>query len=362
MQDPNDLQQQILQQHDALQQQRGALQQLQQAKLEALQQVLGNYGDFRYVDLDDFLDPDNQNWNDYSYKISSPLVGLKGRVGAGTPIGMLIQQIRDAKNIDDVNKQLEVWNSYKPLDSSDNGTSYIRYFIPGFGAYRNTPSIGSRPIQTIAGGTGSAQGVVTGGSTQGAQAGNTGGGTPSTQGVQGVQTGNSGGTAGGTSGIASTKGIQTGGTSGTYASTGVPRGGTKTIGYDPNPGNVSLAYAMRSAPEQERRTALIDKWNREHGRSGGNTYASAGIPRGSVVSPATMMRTSGVQPIQAAYGNNAPMGEGFDYTRTYDPMSNSMRPNDSYSYYDPSRNAPSGGDGTDLTLTYDPMTGQLVRR
>ena len=97
-------------------------------------------------------------------------------------------------------------------------------------------------------------------------------------------------------------------------------------------------------------------------RSGGNTYASAGIPRGGVVSPATMMRTSGVQPVQAAYGNNAPMGEGFDYTRTYDPMSNSMRPNDSYSYYDPSRNAPSGGDGTDLTLTYDPMTGQMVRR
>ena len=97
-------------------------------------------------------------------------------------------------------------------------------------------------------------------------------------------------------------------------------------------------------------------------RSGGNVYASAGIPRGGVVSPATMMRTSGVQPVQAAYGNNAPMGEGFDYTRTYDPMSNSMRPNDSYSYYDPSRNVPSGGDGTDLTLTYDPMTGQMVRR
>lgn len=47
-------------------------------------------------------------------------------------------------------------------------------------------------------------------------------------------------------------------------------GGTKTIGYDPydpNPGNVSLAYAMRNAPEQERRTALINKWNQEHGIS-----------------------------------------------------------------------------------------------
>lgn len=97
-------------------------------------------------------------------------------------------------------------------------------------------------------------------------------------------------------------------------------------------------------------------------RSGSNTYATADIPKGGVVSPATMMRTSGVQPVQAVYGNNASMGEGFDYTLTYDPMSNSMRPNDSYSYYDPSRNAPSGGDGTDLTLTYDPMTGQMVRR
>ena len=81
-------------------------------------------------------------------------------------------------------------------------------------------------------------------------------------------------------------------------------------------------------------------------RSDSNTYASAGIPKGGLVSPATMMRTSGVQPVQATYGNNAPMGEGFDYTRTYDP----------------SRNAPSGGDGTDLTLIYDPMTGQMVRR
>ena len=59
-------------------------------------------------------------------------------------------------------------------------------------------------------------------------------------------------------------------------------------------------------------------------RSGGNTYASAGVAKGGVVSPATMMRTSGVQPVQAAYGNNAPMGEGFDYTRTYDPMTGQM--------------------------------------
>lgn len=128
-----------------------------------------------------------------------------------------------------------------------------------------------------------------------------------------------------------------------------------------NPDNVSLAYSLGNTPISKgmRDQALIDKWNLEHGRTGSNTYASAGVAKGGVVSPATMMRTSGVQPVQAAYGNNAPMGEGFDYTITYDPMSNSMRPNDSYSYYDPSRNASSGGD---LTLTYDPMTGQMVRR
>lgn len=39
------------------------------------------------------------------------------------------------------------------------------------------------------------------------------------------------------------------------------------VNYDPNPGNISLAYAMRNAPEQERRTALINKWNQEHGIS-----------------------------------------------------------------------------------------------
>ena len=73
----------------------------------------------------------------------------------------------------------------------------------------------------------------------------------------------------------------------TYASAGVPKGGTKTIGYDlydPNPDNVSLAYAMRNAPEQERRNALIDKWNQEHGRlnRSSDTYATPGISNGGM--------------------------------------------------------------------------------
>ena len=258
---------------------RRAAYELQQAKLRALQDALSNYGNFRYVDLEDFIDPNNQNWADYTYKTPGGLFSRsQGRVGGGTPVGMFIQQIRDAENIDDVNKQFKLWNLYKPLDSSDNGTSYIRYFIPGFGAYRNTPSIGSRPIQTIAGGTGGAQGVVTVGGAQGTKTGNTGGintggGTASTQ---GMRTGNTG--------SGSTGGMRAGnsGGNGGYASSGVPKGGTKTIGYDPNPGNVSLAYVMRNAPEQERRDALINKWNRENGRESVPYVPGTEIPAGSL--------------------------------------------------------------------------------
>lgn len=240
---------------------------LQQAKLKALQDTLGSYGDLSYVDWNDFIDLDNQNWTDYTYRLPSFMVSPTesakryGHINMGTPVSMFIQQIRDAKNIDDVNKQLEIWNSYKPLeDVSNNGKSYIRYFIPGFGRHSTTPYGGSRPIQTSAGGTGGGiQSVVTGGGTQGMQTGNTGGGTPS---AQGMKTGSTGGTGGGT-----------------YASSGVPRGGTKTIGYDPNPGGVSLAYTLRNEPEQVQRAALREKWNLENGRSG-STYASPSISTG----------------------------------------------------------------------------------
>ena len=258
---------------------------LQQAKLKVLQDTIGNYGNLKYVDLEDFIDLDNQNWRDYKYYAPDPSTYLmgpptQGHVDAGTPIGMFIENVRDTETLADLEKQLEIWNSYKPLDSSDNGTSYIRYFIPGFGAYRNTPSIGSRPIQTIAGGTGGGtQGAVTGGGAQGTQTGNTGGNTASKQGAQA-------GTTGG--GTVSKQGVVTGGgagsgaqvgNSGGYASSGVPKGGTKTIGYDPNPGGVSLAYTLRNEPEQVQRAALSAKWSLENGRSG-STYATPGINTG----------------------------------------------------------------------------------
>ena len=286
MEDPSTLRQEILESYEASKdyearkayeyrknyEARKAAEALQEAKLKALQDTIGNYGNYKYVDLEDFIDPDNQNWRDYAYRIFSPLVGIKGRVGAASPVGMFIEHIRDAKNTDDIKKQLELWNSYKPLDLPHNGESYVNHFIYGL---NNAPYGGSRPIfpttdgsnpvQTTAGGTQGVQGAQAGngvakGGVQGANNGS--GGTPS---AQGGQTGNTGGT-GGTSG-------------GTYASAGIPRGGTKTIGYDPNPGGVSLAYTLRNEPEQIQRAALSEKWNLEHGRSG-STYASPSISTG----------------------------------------------------------------------------------
>ena len=246
---------------------------LQAAKLKALQDSLGSYGDLSYVDFGDFIDPDNQNWQDYTYRLPSFMVSPTesakryGHINAGTPVGMFIQQIRDAKNTDDVAKQLETWNSYKPLDSYDNGRSYIRYFIPGF-ATRHFDYGGSKPEFPTTDGSNTVQ-TGTGGA-QGAQAGNTGGGTPSTQDAK----------TGGT-GTGSTGGSTQTGNSGGYASPGVPRGGTKAMGYgyNPNPDNVSLAYTLRNEPDQVQRAALSAKWNLENGRSG-STYATPGMNTG----------------------------------------------------------------------------------
>ena len=193
---------------------------LQQAKLKALQDVLGNYGSFQFhVDFDD--------------------------EDAATPVSIFTEHIKNAKNIADIKKQLELWNLYKPLSLVSNGRDYVRYFTNGFGEYQgsNAPYGGSRPV------------------------------FPTTDGSNPVKT-----TAGGT------QGAKTDGTGGTYASSGVPRGGTKTIGYeyDPNPGNISLAYVMRNAPEQERRAALINKWNRENGRESVPYVPGTEIPAGSL--------------------------------------------------------------------------------
>lgn len=252
---------------------RTAAYELQQAKFKALRDALGNYDNYKYVNFYDFLDPNNQYWNDYEYKLPGDWFEKQhGRIEMDSPVGWFINNIRNAKNTDDIKKQLDIWNSYKPLDLPHNGESYVNHFIYGlnkakdYGGSRPVfpTTDGSDPVQTS---TGGAQGVVTVGGAQG------------TQGVQGAQAGAKsgnavagGGVQGSNNGSGGAQGAQAG--NGTLASAGVPRGGTKTIGYDPNPGNVSLAYAMRNAPEQERRTALIDKWNQEHGRSGSTGYAT----------------------------------------------------------------------------------------
>lgn len=41
---------------------------LQQAQLAILQQALGNYDNFRYVNFNNFIDPDNSDWYSYSYQ------------------------------------------------------------------------------------------------------------------------------------------------------------------------------------------------------------------------------------------------------------------------------------------------------
>ena len=190
---------------------------LQQAKLKALQDVLGNYGSFQFhVDFDD--------------------------EDAATPVSIFTEHIKNAKNIADIQKQLELWNLYKPLSSVSSGRDYVKYFTNGFGEYQgsNAPYGGSRPV------------------------------FPTTDGSNSVKT-----TAGGTQG-------SNNGSGGTFASPGVPKGGTKTIGYDPNPGNISLAYVMRNAPEQERRAALINKWNRENGRESVPYVPGTEIPAGSL--------------------------------------------------------------------------------
>jgi len=242
------------------------LQRLQQAKLEALQQALGNYGVYTYLDLNDLIDPDNKNWTDFTYRLPSSMVSptesaeRQGHIGFDRPAAYFINSIRNAETIDDVHKQSKLWNSYDPLSSRDNARKYFMFMVTG-----KNPSDGSRPanepdsVQTTATTT-----TTAAGGTQGVQ------GTQGTQGVQaGAKPGNAvagGGVQGSNNGSG---GVQAG--NGTLASAGIARGGTKTIGYDPydpNPGNVSLAYAMRNAPEQERRTALINKWNQENGSTG----------------------------------------------------------------------------------------------
>lgn len=296
---------------------------LQRIKLDALQQVLGNNGNYRYLDLNKLIDPNNKNWADYTYRLPGFMgAERQGHIGLDTPEGIFINNIRNAGTVSDVYRQSNLWDLYDPLSSHDSARKYFRYVVPLTQALDRLKELNDNPT------------LDTPAPDQPPQYG---GPLVRRQKLQ--------------------EAIENSNDSNPWlgGNYGSRRPGWGLVDENPQP-QAPVKSAGKSRKVRQGRSGG------NLSRSGGNTYASAGTPKGGVVSPATMMRTSGVQPVQAAYGNNAPMGEGFDYTRTYDPMSNSMRPNDSYSYYDPSRNAPSGGDGTDLTLTYDPMTGQMVRR
>ena len=224
---------------------------LQRAKLETLQKVLSNIGNYRYLDLNDLIDPDNRNWTHYTYRLPNESEERQAIIDLDTPVGQFINSVRNAKTISDALKPYALWNLYKPLDTPSSARDYVRYLTTGGYQGSNAPYGGSRPIFPTAD---ESNPVKT-----------TAGGAQGTQGVQGAKPGNAvarGGVQGSNNGSG---GAQAG--NGTYASADVAKGGTKTIGYDPNPGNVSLAYAMRNAPEQERRTALINKWNQENGIS-----------------------------------------------------------------------------------------------
>ena len=191
---------------------------------------------------------------------------------------------------------------------------------------------------------------------------------------------------------------------GTYASAGVPKGGTKTIGYDPydpNPGGVSLAYTLRNEPEQVRRAALIDAQNRDHGISyvtgkdgviyridpqhpngtvdpikndlstwtratkAGSTYASPGISTGGTYATGEGIKDANGNVLTNPGGNweyQYALRDPFYGVYAWDRMTDAQKEylkavsNNMGFNYDPSRNAPSSGE----PLTYDPKTSQLV--
>ena len=191
---------------------------------------------------------------------------------------------------------------------------------------------------------------------------------------------------------------------GTYASAGVPKGGTKTMGYDPydpNPGGVSLAYTLRNEPEQVRRAALIDAQNRDHGISyvtgkdgviyridpqhpngtvdpikndlstwtratkAGSTYATPGISTGGTYATGEGIKDANGNVLTNPGGNweyqyalRDPSYGVYAWDRMTDAQKEYLKAvsNNMGFNYDPSRNAPSSGE----PLTYDPKTSQLV--
>lgn len=290
---------------------------LWQAKLNALQQALGSNNFFHGTDFRNFLT--NGDWQNYQYLTSRApdpfgVSGTNRYLSANLPEYHLINRIRNAQDLDEVNRQLSLWKQYDPLNAPANIRNYIRMQSVGSVGTRpqfniNEPAPAPVPVP-IRGKTGDGapstftygpgQGYVPflnppvssvgtsvptfdsksspehfGDGSFGAPTYGPGQGyTPKSAKVA-VDTSKSqkSGTISAKSGNIGTSSVKVIGgsgrsTGGTY-STPKP-----TPMY--NPDNVSLAYSLSNTPTspEMQRQALIDKWNLEHGRTGSTGYAT----------------------------------------------------------------------------------------
>lgn len=279
---------------------------LWQAKLNALQQALGSNNFFHGTDFRNFLT--NGDWQNYQYLTSRApdpfgVSGTNRYLSANLPEYHLIDRIRNAQDLDEVNRQLSLWKQYDPLSAPANVKNYIRMQSVGSVGTRPQFNINEPVPVPIRGKTGDgAPSTFTYGPGQGyvpnppvsaptsdsesspEHFGDGSFGAPTYGPGQGythksakvaVDTSKSqkSGTISaksGNIGTSSTKVIGGSGrsTGGTY-STPKP-----TPMY--NPDNVSLAYSLSNTPISKgmQDQALIDKWNLEHGRTGSTGYAT----------------------------------------------------------------------------------------
>lgn len=279
---------------------------LWQAKLNALQQALGSNNFFHGTDFGDFLT--NGDWQNYQYLTSRApdpfgVSGTNRYLSANLPEYHLINRIRNAQDLDEVNKQLSLWKQYDPLNAPANVRNYIRMQSVGSVGTRPQFNINEPAPVPIRGKTGDgAPSTFTYGPGQGyvpnppvsvptsdsesspEHFGDGSFGAPTYGPGQGythksakvaVDTSKSqkSGTISAKSGNIGTSSIKVIGgsgrsTGGTY-STPKP-----TPMY--NPDNVSLDYSLSNTPisPEMQRQALIDKWNLEHGRTGSTGYAT----------------------------------------------------------------------------------------
>lgn len=279
---------------------------LWQAKLNALQQALGSNNFFHGTDFKNFLT--NGDWQNYQYLTSRApdpfgVSGTNRYLSANLPEYHLIDRIRNAQDLDEVNRQLSLWKQYDPLNAPANVRNYIRMQSVGSVGTRPQFNINEPVPVPIRGKTGDgAPSTFTYGPGQGyvpnppvsvptsdsesspEHFGDGSFGAPTYGPGQGythksakvaVDTSKSqkSGTISAKSGNIDTSSIKVIGgsgrsTGGTY-STPKP-----TPMY--NPDNVSLAYSLSNTPISKgmQDQALIDKWNLEHGRTGSTGYAT----------------------------------------------------------------------------------------